>query len=103
MRQTREVLFNLLILPLERNIGTICGGKKYHLFMFPLSNNFLPVYPPRHLSVYIRRYFVRCQFNIESNKPTCKAEREVGNLTGMIKGEMEINDSRSNIIEGNST
>jgi hypothetical protein len=31
-----------------------------------------------------------------------KAEREVGILAGIIKGEMGINDSRNNIIEGKS-
>jgi hypothetical protein len=40
---------------------------------------------------------------MESNKPTEKGEREVGNMAGMIKGEMGINDSSNNTIEGNST
>jgi len=50
MCQKRGFLFIFLVLHLERIIGTIYGGQNDHLFLFPLSNIFLPVYPTGHLS-----------------------------------------------------
>jgi hypothetical protein len=96
MCQTRKVLFNLLILPLECNIVTI-----WSCFHFQI-----PLYQCTHIGIYQYKFdaiLYVCQFNIENNKPTYKGEQEVGNMAGMINGEMGINDSSSNTIEGNST